>query len=711
MSNRVALDLKHFKHVKSDKHSTTLQHKDGHQLTIAHKSLGEKAQKQLAALAAASMQEIDKDQAEAEAHKMAEGGSVIKGKNTAANLKEALKRKQKGGKDMPFGSILQKILDTDEKPKDYGKIKESAESNEKPQVFAEGGDVPEALSEQSSQVPSYEDSMALANPPAQAPQIDPSLQAKREIYNKLVNQTPGDPNGPWQNKMFGPAGQAPEQFDAPAFEKASQIYDQQQIAQQKQAQIAANRAVADNQVRQAAGLDPIPVPTVEPSSATPPGQMAQAPQVPVNPSAAAPAPGQQQPPRGPSGMPSMSAGLEDTEAGIQKGFQTQMQGIQQEAAAKGQLGQERVKLLDENIRAQQQAQDTFKAQYQELENERQAHMADVKNGYINPDKYWTGDPKTGAGGHSKIASAIGIILAGFNPTNEPNAAINFLKYQMDQNIQAQAKNLDSDQNLLRANLEQFKNMRDATDMTRIMQKDMIINQLEIAANKAATPIAQAQALQAIGPLQRENAMAMQQFAMRRAMMNLAGGGPQNAASVDQMLGYMRVTNPEMAKEIEHRYVPGVGLASVAVPDGVRKEMIAKQQFGDAVKHMRDWAAKHSGTLSPSAIKEGQALAAHVQNMYREGINGGVFKEGEQGFIGKVIDSDPTKFFNSIRVLPKLDQAFRDNESALNGLKKGYGLPSSTSMQDTGSNEPIKGKDGKMYMRKMINGKAYMVPQQ
>jgi hypothetical protein len=50
MSSKIALDLGKFKHVKSDKNTTTLQHKDGHILTIAHNVMNPDMQKQLAAL-------------------------------------------------------------------------------------------------------------------------------------------------------------------------------------------------------------------------------------------------------------------------------------------------------------------------------------------------------------------------------------------------------------------------------------------------------------------------------------------------------------------------------------------------------------------------------------------------------------------------------------------------------------------------------------
>lgn len=50
MSNRFALDPKHFKHVSSDKEKTVLQHKAGHQVTIAHKTLSKDMRAQLEAL-------------------------------------------------------------------------------------------------------------------------------------------------------------------------------------------------------------------------------------------------------------------------------------------------------------------------------------------------------------------------------------------------------------------------------------------------------------------------------------------------------------------------------------------------------------------------------------------------------------------------------------------------------------------------------------
>ena len=66
-------------------------------------------------------------------------------------------------------------------------------------------------------------------------------------------------------------------------------------------------------------------------------------------------------------------------------------------------------------------------------------------------------------------------------------------------------------------------------------------------------------------------------------------------------------------------------------------------------------------------------AAELQGAYRQATNGGVFKQGEQNFISKLIDSTPTKFFNEIRVLPQLGVIAKDNQRRLDTKLKGMGF--------------------------------------
>lgn len=104
MAGRIALDLKQFKHLKSDGKSTTLKHSDGHVLTIAHQHLSPESKEQLSALSKIAKQDQTSNQAQ-EAQdqqnpKMADGGDP----SSTMSAMNALYQKsnpstQAGGKD------------------------------------------------------------------------------------------------------------------------------------------------------------------------------------------------------------------------------------------------------------------------------------------------------------------------------------------------------------------------------------------------------------------------------------------------------------------------------------------------------------------------------------------------------------------------------------------------------------------------------------
>jgi hypothetical protein len=506
-------------------------------------------------------------------------------------------------------------------------------------------------------------------------QQDPDLIRKHELYNQYVSGS-GIPTGQTEPdyrkaSQFGPKGEPPVQFDPNSWAMAEKAFAQNKAAEGEQAAAAQQAVIKENQARAAAGLPLKQIPNVPSEPQVPGSEMHPAPQqpdqLPQQVIKQVDQPKQQQP-----------AGVYDTEGMMQQGLAQRLSGITEGEKALRDLGQAQEKVLQNRIDVQDAAQTAYKKQYDALEQERQAHMADIDAGHIDPNRYWTGDPKTGEGGHSKIMAGIGMILAGFNPTNNPNAAINFLKFQMEQNLEAQKQNLAAKQNLLSANLRQFGNLKDATDMTRLMQNDIMQKQLEQAAAAAKAPQAKAAALQAAGALRMEAAPIFQNFAMRRAMMQLGQqgheGDPSNTAAAEQMIAYMRPINPEMAKQYEQLLVPSVGMAKIPVPADVRSEIIGKQTFDKMAQHYVDWVKQNAGSLNPAKIREGAAMAADLQGAYRQASKGGVYKEGEQAFIEQLIPSDPAQFIASIRTLPKLKSLMQSNQGQLNTLKQGYGLP-------------------------------------
>lgn len=633
----IKMDLSKFKHVKSDKDTTTLQHEAGHTLTLSHKSLSKESREQLGAL---SKVKPDKDK-------------------------------------------------SDKQPK------KEAKKDPKAIKMADGGQVPDLMPQQPEQVRSEMPQQQVPGQEQQQPMAeDPALVRKREIYNMLASAGQAPPTsggglgmmdeGADISNMFT-KDSAPTTFNPVNWTKAEEMYSQEQANNAGKAAMAQQDITMTNQARTAAGLPPLPVPNI-PQGPQVPGSVANPPEPQADqlPQAVTAKADIQQMPASPEGM-------------MQSGFQDKMAGIYGARDAQMQLAQDNQKILAEQVQAQQNAKIAYQKQYDELEKERMAHMEDIKNAHIDPNKYWTGD-KDGNGSHSKIASAIGMIIAGFNPTSAPNAAINFLKYQMDQNINAQQQNLNSKQNLLNANLRQFGNLKDATDMTRLMQADIVHNQLLEAANKANTPMAKASALAAAGQLKMEFAPLQQQFAMRRAMVGMANGGDPKAA--EQMLAYMRVTNPEMAKSMEARLVPGVGLATIPVPEKAREEIVNHNKLQTAANDLLAFTKKHT-TLNPMSADYavGEQKALQLQSMIREGMLGTVYREGEQPLLDKFVNSNPAGAMKLLQTQPKLKELLRSNESQVNALKQSYGLPV---QHEQVSQELVKGKDGRMY-RKVPGG--------
>ncbi len=741
MSKSKGIDLSKFKHVSSDKNSTRLKHQDGHFLVIAHKGVSGDLKAHLDALSQNSstvkspnadhLSNIAKDAMDIQdKHGYADGGYLkklpeIKESDVSHKAKQ-LEREKASRKPFPRtkefaeGGYTGTPADnnssdfdpnkskppTELKPEPYAKpsTTKASDGATSPQDtrsvgdkvrdaghavkaatgatygnYAEGGDV-------SQVVPDYTHPPVKVDPlPVEQQGLPSDVQQTREIYNRLAsNINPHGMTKPITSLQFGPNGEEPKEFN-PKLAQQAQLEHSEEKADSA-ANIAGQQqsTIADNQARTAMGLQPLPVPNTPDGQQIPGSPTGNQPQDPSNINSLLPKP--QDP---------MAAGMDAQTGLMQKGYQNQLSGINKGAEAQGKLGEEQANLLNENIKSQTDAQAAYQKHYNDLETERQAHMTDIQNNQIDPTQYWNGD-KNGNGSHSKIASAIGMILAGFGGVAGSNSASQFLQYQMDQNINAQKQNLDSKQNLLAANLRQFGNLRDATDMTRLMQSDIIGNELKVAAAKAQSPLAKAAALQAAGQLQMQYAPLQQQMAMRQAMMNLAnnGGSP---GSVEHMLSYMRMTNPEQAKEMEARYVPGVGLASVPVPAAVRDQLVSHQKLDSIGNDVLKFAQTHTNLVPGTAsYNEGVQKSMILQQAIREGLLGTVFRESEKPLLQKFVDDNPAGAFKTISTEPKIKTILDSNRMQMNILKKSNGLPTQQATQ---------APDQPQY--KTVNGVKYM----
>lgn len=153
------------------------------------------------------------------------------------------------------------------------------------------------------------------------------------------------------------------------------------------------------------------------------------------------------------------------------------------------------------------------------------------------------------------------------------------------------------------------------------------------------------------------------------------GAPDPEANFQNNNKLLRLNGKEdLAKDAESKHMPGIkGQASVPLTQEDRGNVLAGKQFQDEMSRFMEWTKAHSGDLNPKDRAHGEALAAQLQGAYRQATKGGVYKEGEQGFISHIIDSTPTKFLNEIRVLPKLEAVQQESAAQLDSLLKSKGF--------------------------------------
>ncbi len=686
----IKLDLSKFKHISSDDKSTTLEHKDGHRLCLAHGGLSKDNKKQLEALAKAAKSE--------EPVKMAEGGKPEKGlleragealdsiaDKSPLNLNKTLepsKRSPASEKKVPYNPARNV-------PK-YGFDK-----------YAEGGEV-EDDNYIPSEDPQIEEKMRIEN----ALEFDPYKETRAPKAEDRLEALMQDP----ELDRIATAGQM---FDMgtsiPPEEKERMAIDEMVKEKQDVAADAAWRNVdktteaykqaEENKRREAAGLAPIAI-AAEPQGA--PTYLRDAEGNPID-TPAQSAAGQAVQGLQPSQVPAQQP---QAMAMPQGGIDQQLRGIDAEAAAKGALGNEQARILQAQQAAQQEAMGEYKSKLDILEKERQLLQQDIKDGHVDPEKFWTGD-KDGNGGHSKLMAGIGMIIAGFNPTSNPNMAIEFLNKQMDANLKAQQANLNSKESLLKANLQQFGNLKDAQEMTRIQMKDMLANQLDIAAAKAASPMAKAAAMQAKGKILAANQASLQKLGVSVATNSLQQAARQDPTKIPAYLAALDATDPKAAAAVRERVIPGIGLANTTEgAKGIREMGTTVDTVKQSIQRLKDIASKTGKSLSPSAIAEADTIRSMLIGQLRVPITGpGAMSEGERMLLEKAIPDVTSIFSLDSSNMKRLDTiADKVNNNYKNMLKINGLDPSRVPGLPQDAAQPVKGKDGKMYIKQ---GKYYV----
>jgi hypothetical protein len=250
-----------------------------------------------------------------------------------------------------------------------------------------------------------------------------------------------------------------------------------------------------------------------------------------------------------------------------------------------------------------------------------------------------------------------------------------LQHNIDQSVQAQAQNLNSEHNLLRANLQQFGNLKEATMMTKLQLSDALGAQIGQAAAKAKSQGAQSAAQLAKSDLAAKYLPIAQHLNMYHALNTLSGNSSVSPDAKLKAVDSLMVTNPEMYKEYKDRSLQGIGITAQPVDASKRNEIESQQKFENAAADLAKYMKQHSGVLetlkrgvTPGQLSPEQAVAMQkamvVQSLFREGTLGTVYKKGEQPLLDQAVSGNPISMLNYFTEPAKVQELRNSNLRSL-----------------------------------------------
>lgn len=379
----------------------------------------------------------------------------------------------------------------------------------------------------------------------------------------------------------------------------------------------------------------------------------------------------------------------------------------------------------------------------ELKKEDQFAAGDIANGHITPHTYADLFAKKDTLG--KIGTLFGIMVgsAGAGLSRQPNIVADMMKQTVQNDLDAQKSSAANAQNFVRLSQAQqlqgtqIENLK-KTGMLTDAQAKAVAADSKIKADSLAHMISNRAAFHHLVQmaqsypegsaervtaekqlalisqgLDQQNSDVADQAAAKSAMAHalfgvtpttggqpVAGQTPTGDQDFQQNQAFLRATGKaDLAQTNEAHHVPGTaGQSSIPLSDGDRDQMNSGIQFQNKLAGFINWSKAHSGDLNPADMKEGQAMGAELQGAYRQATHGGVYKEGEQNFISKLIDEDPTKFFNSVRVVPSLLALQKEHNAKMGQIYESKGLskapapvPTWTEAKETKTNKDSNGR--------------------
>lgn len=355
-----------------------------------------------------------------------------------------------------------------------------------------------------------------------------------------------------------------------------------------------------------------------------------------------------------------------------KGLGEIEQGMKREAAAIAAQAAGQQLVLQEQQRNMAEGHRQYQTQFDELENERKSLIKDINEGHIDPSHFMDN-----MGGGQKIATIIGLIAGGISSgmTGRENLAMKVLDQQIDRDIAAQKAALGKKETLLSANMRQFGNLREAEQMTRVMQADVIANKMQQEAAKSASPQAQARLMQEAGKIHLQYAPIVQKLAANKAIATMTKEAQADPSKAQALIQAVEAVDPARAKDLQGRLVPGIGFANTPDDAKMAKEtMIRKDNIDKNVAEIVAMVQKHGTNEFLGSHNEDleRKLDQVATDMAKLQDPSSVARPGEVEMVKKTLAA-PGIFKRDATALKMMDGFKREVESRANTALSRHGL--------------------------------------
>lgn len=681
--SKIALDLKKFKHVKSDDKSTTLQHADGHILTMANKALSPEFQEQLSALAKSS--ECKEEPAE----KMADGGIL----DAAANWYH------KKAKEGTFGSGPQATEDA-EKLVNYKKRPEDRTSAA--QLKAEGGEV---MMANGGQATSYDQGLPCLNPNCKSHgRPHPNCRC----YGRMAE------GGKVVNLRYCAHGKG-HQPDCEYFKDGGEVAEQKRQNPEEMSQMFAEGSpniITDETPEEAAPVEspvPMAIRADAPESEDHKNQSIEKevedaesfinpkqPQMPASPMKEEDVPlatAQAQPP---SDQPKRDVASEVQQAPTEDTMAQPQPGV----------GSKSSNPIERFAEHKQQIQNDYS-------QEDAAWAQDLANGHITPQTYEGLFAKKDTLG--KIGTLFGLLVsgAGSGLTHQPNAVIAMMNNEIANDLEAQKTSKANAVNYLRLSQQHEMNKANikhinaeaaisANTMARIFTtRSALQKMVRIAESYPPGSQLRQDADQQLAMLNQFIQTDNNELADRAAtasayykMLGMSGGQPNSEEGFQQRnralsSGALGPQGQEMAKFDTEHHIPGVeGQSSVPIPQGIKEQVHAMNILDDKGRELLTFIKKHTGSWNPQTRATAEQKLEEMKNFYNGSIEGGALTHGRLAWYDEQFKKNPTDILPQLMGSTKrLEEVVNSNKARRDRQLKDLGFP----MKSTAASQPSETK--------------------